>query len=528
MEERIGDLLFMMFMILHAKNDKELLTLSKSANCGWSWEPILTKVRKMWVPEIMQNDEFTPWGQEGQQKLGRFLYVMHYNEDESKVQLSVSDDGGLSFKRVHLPTVAPERFFNVLEVDEDFVFLHVDEPDDTGYGTLYVSDSTGTVFSESLRRHLYPNHSPVTDFFRVASMRGTFLATQLNPDSTLRTVITHDRGATWKPLPIPEGMEQQCGGGGNQSDTGSAFDLAGEDANSQRFRSPNSPLSLSSPPDASSAQNISIVKDTSPGYKKVCGLQISNQFSMRSRVVASPPLAIPTARGLILAHGHVSTHLKNTPADGYVSSDGGYHWRKVRLLDYSCLQDSKISAFDGPHHYQIANRGGLIVAVPADTLWVDVLRFSTDEGRCWHTIPLTYSRVKTTSPTLTTDAATLVSQSEAKQRENNTSNGFAEIRTPTPTRVPSESDETVVFTGLVTEPGGQAMTVAVYGYGTVSQRWRVAVVDFSTNGVISRNCTAADYEVWTPHEDPAKEDASDNGCLLGMKEFFYRLKEDSL
>ncbi|VDN09289.1 unnamed protein product [Dibothriocephalus latus] len=83
----------------------------------------------MWVPESMQNDEFAAPGQEGQPKLGRFLYAMHFDEDESKVQLSVSDDGGLSFKRVYLPTVAPERFFNVLEVEEDFVFLHVDEPD---------------------------------------------------------------------------------------------------------------------------------------------------------------------------------------------------------------------------------------------------------------------------------------------------------------------------------------------------------------------------------------------------------------
>nr|VZI40107.1 unnamed protein product [Spirometra erinaceieuropaei] len=375
-------------------NDKEFLTLSKSVNFGRSWKSILTKVRKMWVPESIQNDESATSGQEGQQKLGRFLYAMHFNEDESKVQLSVSDDGGLSFKRVYLPTVAPERFFHVLEVEDDFVFLHVDEPDEQRYCTFSV-----VMLIAAQRNH------------------------------------------------------------------------------------------------------------------KVCGLQISNQFSMRSRVIASPPLATSTARGLILAHGHVSTHLKNTPADGYVSSDGGYTWRK---------------AFDGPHHYQIANRGGLIVAVPADTLWVDVLRFSTDEGRCWHTIPLTYSRVKSTSPTKTTVPAPLASQRETEQPENSTAGDFAAIKTPPPTQVPSENEETVVFTGLVTEPGGQAMTVAVYGYGTVSQRWRVAVVDFSTNGVITRNCTANDYEVWSPHEDPVKGDSPNNGCLLGMKEFFYRLKEDSL
>ncbi|VEL27994.1 unnamed protein product [Protopolystoma xenopodis] len=37
----------------------------------------------------------------------------------------------------------------------------------------------------------------------VASMRGTYLATRLNADRTLHTVITHNRGATWSPLSMP-------------------------------------------------------------------------------------------------------------------------------------------------------------------------------------------------------------------------------------------------------------------------------------------------------------------------------------
>ncbi|OON20385.1 hypothetical protein X801_03738 [Opisthorchis viverrini] len=66
-----------------------------------------------------------------------------------------------------------------------------------------------------------------------------------------------------------------------------------------------------------------------PGNPQVCGLQISNQFSIRNRVTASAPLSIAAAPGLILAHGHVATHLKNTPADVFVSSDGGYTWIKA-------------------------------------------------------------------------------------------------------------------------------------------------------------------------------------------------------
>lgn len=86
------------------------------------------------------------------------------------------------------------------------IHLNVSSFTDTGHGILYVSDSTGTVFTESLRRHFYPNHAAVTDFFRILSIPGTFLATQMNPDTTLRTVITHNRGATWQPLPVPEGL----------------------------------------------------------------------------------------------------------------------------------------------------------------------------------------------------------------------------------------------------------------------------------------------------------------------------------
>lgn len=139
---------------------------------------------------------------------------------------------------------------------------------------------------------------------------------------------------------------------------------------------------------------------------------------------------------------------------------------------------------DGPHHYQIANRGGLIVAVPADTLWVDILRFSTDGGRCWHNIPLTPS-IKPASASADEEIDEVSLDPPTEQ-----STSSPDRATPQNTSSPllHMDEETVVFTGLVTEPGGRAMTVAVYGYGTVSQRWRVAVVDFANNGFITKNC----------------------------------------
>ncbi|VDP86310.1 unnamed protein product [Echinostoma caproni] len=112
--------------------------------------------------------------------------------------------------------------------------------------------------------------------------------------------------------------------------------------------------------------------------------------------------------------------------------------------------------------------------------------------------------------------------------ETNT-NQTEEIGSGTPSIAESwnraRADETVVFTGLVTEPGGRAMAAAVYGYGTVSQRWRVAVVDFMTNGIVQRDCNSDDYEEWVPHS--SAEGGSD-GCLLGLRERYRRLKKDSV
>ena len=77
---------------------------------------------------------------------------------------------------------------------------------DTGHGTLYLSDATGIIFSESLSNHLYPNYEDLTDFYRVQSMRGVYIASQLADDNSIHTMITYDRGGEWQPIPRPEGL----------------------------------------------------------------------------------------------------------------------------------------------------------------------------------------------------------------------------------------------------------------------------------------------------------------------------------
>ena len=78
---------------------------------------------------------------------------------------------------------------------------------DTGHGTLYTSDATGIIFSESLQRHLYPNiieGAEVTDFYRVQSLRGVYLASQMEDDNSIHTMITFNRGGRWQPVKRPK------------------------------------------------------------------------------------------------------------------------------------------------------------------------------------------------------------------------------------------------------------------------------------------------------------------------------------
>lgn len=77
---------------------------------------------------------------------------------------------------------------------------------DSGHGTLYISDATGIVFSESLPRHLYPNvvlGDDITDFYRVQSLRGVYLASQMEADNSIHTMISFNRGGHWSPVTRP-------------------------------------------------------------------------------------------------------------------------------------------------------------------------------------------------------------------------------------------------------------------------------------------------------------------------------------
>jgi hypothetical protein len=81
----------------------------------------------------------------------------------------------------------------------------------------------------------------------------------------------------------------------------------------------------------------------------------------------------------------------------------------------------------------------LLVAVASDSPQPTTIKFSLDEGRCWHD----YKFIK-------------------------------------------DPDDAIVMTGLLTEPGNKAMTVGVWGYHPKNKTWTVFVIDFAN--VITRKC----------------------------------------
>uniref|UniRef100_A0A8C4X6D0 Sortilin-like n=1 Tax=Erpetoichthys calabaricus TaxID=27687 RepID=A0A8C4X6D0_ERPCA len=197
-----------------------------------------------------------------------------------------------------------------------------------------------------------------------------------------------------------------------------------------------------------------------------CNLHIHGEYSKYTDLVPMLPLSDPSAVGLIIAHGSVGSSITSIGPDIYVSDDGGYTWLKT---------------LEGLHHYALLDSGGIIVAVEQRReLPVKTMKFSTDEGQCWNLYNFT--------------------------------------------------DEPIYFAGLASEPGTKTMNVSIWGYREVeynSYTWVSITVDFEE--LISRDCQEGDYVKWLAHStDDDEETSAENGCILGYKETYQRLKKNSV
>ncbi|XP_037615819.1 sortilin [Sebastes umbrosus] len=341
--------------------------------------------------------------------IGAFLFFSVMEDSRSPRVMYFSSDQGDTFSRALLPSASTEQFYSILDGDEDMLFMHVDNPGDTFFGTMYTSDDRGILFSKSLERHLFDGQRK-SDFTNITSLRGVYLTNKLDEDGRIRSVMSFNRGGMWRQLNKPENVE--CG------------------------------------------EKV-----------KNCNLHIHGEHSRVNHMVPMLALSEPTAIGLVIAHGTVGDSLSSSQnPDVFVSSDGGYNWR---------------GTLRGPHHYSILDSGGLIVAVEAHREGqAKTIKFSTDEGRCWKSYNFT--------------------------------------------------EQPLFFAGLASEPGTKAMNVSVWGFRPEDDgqpMWVVVTIDFQS--LITRECNDQDYEEWLAHASDGG-DSERNGCLLGVKETYRRLKKQSV
>ena len=262
---------------------------------------------------------------------GNFLYVSakyYYPHDKKNVEriMLISTNHGAGLVPVQIPDLDHDRFYAVLDASEDMIFFHVDDKGDTGYGSIYTSDSTGRVFDLSLRRHLYPNFSPsehrnkITDFYKVDSpdSYGTYITSRVLPEksNSIETVITFNKGGKWQVI---------------------------------------------------SEDNVEKIKGKC--RDSICNLQIHNQFSLEKNIIpTSGPKTSKNAPGLILAHANLGDALTDTDIDFYISTNGGKNWHW---------------GLEGKWHYEILDHGGIIIAVSGNEKMVSTVKISFDGGRCW-------------------------------------------------------------------------------------------------------------------------------------------------
>ncbi|XP_072317977.1 sortilin-like [Eucyclogobius newberryi] len=206
---------------------------------------------------------------------GRFLFASIMTGSGTERTIHVSVDGGELWNSAQLPTVNHEQFYSILSANQELVFMHVDDPGDSGVGTVYVSDDRGTVFSRSLERHLYATTGSDTDFTVVSSLRGVFMTSVLTEDGAVQTVITFNQGARWQTLRGPETCDPEA----------------------------------------------------SANRAHRCRLHIHSTYSTSLKLnVPMLPLSQANAVGLIIAHGTIGEGESVLTPDVYVSDDGGYSW----------------------------------------------------------------------------------------------------------------------------------------------------------------------------------------------------------
>ncbi|KAG8814363.1 vacuolar protein sorting/targeting protein PEP1, partial [Serendipita sp. 399] len=223
-----------------------------------------------------------------------------------------------------------ENSYTIVESTTHSLAIDVQSHQSKGIGTLFVSNSNGTYFVESLK-DTHRSEMGYVDFEDLVNIEGVGLANyvsnarEVDGGSTniakLKTVITYDDGSSWAPVPAPQ-------------------------------------RDMHDRPYACDAKN-----------PEKCSLHLHSVSNLHNlgRVFSS------TAPGFVMGVGSVSDHLLDyNDCDTYLSKDAGRTWKQVR---------------HGAHKYEFGDQGNIIV-IMNDEEYADHLRYSIDSGETWRKLNL--------------------------------------------------------------------------------------------------------------------------------------------
>lgn len=218
-----------------------------------------------------------------------------------------------------------ENSYTIVESTTHSLAIDVQSHASRNIGTLFVSNSNGTYFVESLKDTHRSDYGYV-DFEDLVNIEGVGLANyvqnagEVDGGSTaklkLKTLITYDDGSSWSPLKGPS-----------------------RDMHERPYRCNDNDINT-------------------------CSLHLHSVSTPHNfgRVFSS------TAPGYVLGVGSVSEYLYDYEnSDTYFSNDAGQTWRMIR---------------HGAHKYEFGDQGNIMV-IADDEEFTDHIRYSVDGGKNW-------------------------------------------------------------------------------------------------------------------------------------------------
>ncbi|KAL9098574.1 MAG: hypothetical protein Q9163_005794 [Psora crenata] len=228
--------------------------------------------------------------------MSEFIIVAARREDNRDALSCHTSVDGKTFAHAQFPPsfhVDSEKAYTVLDSSTHAVFLHVtvNSLKDSEYGSIVKSNSNGTSYVMSING-VNRNHRGYVDFEKMLGLEGVILVNVVanveeadeNKPKRLRTLITHNDGAQWAPIPAPA-----------------------EDAEGKKF-------------------------DCDTSNIDQCSLHLHSYTERRDpRATFSSSSAV----GLMMGVGNVGKELgPKAEADTFITRDGGIEWHSVRKGSY--------------------------------------------------------------------------------------------------------------------------------------------------------------------------------------------------